>query len=89
MCSSTIYWSLDNQVNIIYSYDDYNHTNSLISTTSKVDEINEPAPSLFYNFGFGIRVKHVMPFVNAEITWISKTFNQPFIKYQLGISYLF
>lgn len=73
----------------IYSYDDYNHTNTLISTTTKKEKINESALSLFYNTGFGFRIKHIMPFINTEITWLSKTFNQPFIKYQLGISYLF
>jgi hypothetical protein len=65
------------------------YSKDLISTTSKKDQIDNISFNLFYNMGLGIRIKKLMPFVNVEATRLSKTFKNPFIKLQIGVSYLF
>ena len=65
------------------------YSKDLISITSKQDQIDDISFNLFYNVGLGIRIKKVIPLVNIEVTRLSKTFNNPFIKLQIGISYLF
>ena len=65
------------------------YSKDLVSTISKHDQIDDISFNLFYNMGIGIRIKKMMPFVNVEATRLSKTFKNPFIKIQIGVSYLF
>jgi len=72
-----------------YDWSYYDHYNNLVASETKKDQINENSFNLFYNIGFGFKIKHVMPFVNVELTRIGKLFNNPVLKCQIGASYLF
>ena len=61
----------------------------LTSSYTLQDKIDDDSFSLFYNMGFGVRIKKLMPFINIEVTRISQKFKNPYAKLQVGISYLF
>ena len=61
----------------------------LTSSSTLQDKIDDSSFNLFYNMGFGVRFKKLMPFINIEVTRISQKFKNPYAKLQVGISYLF
>ena len=61
----------------------------LTSSYTLQDKLDDCSFNLFYNMGFGVRIKKLMPFINIEVTRISQKFKNPYAKLQVGISYLF